>query len=225
MKLKVIALTITALLFSVRVFSAPYATTYTGIQTDSGGDPLPNGVVDGESFRVTLVLDNGGATAASQSWNGDDFQCLIFEFNDARNLVWAIDTAAYSPNTLGDQAVTDGAGALTDFFSTINGAGALGEYTDAGFPTPLGNVDYYLNGSNNFFLDIDSGEQVGDDTGGIQMIAANWSAPSPYAGDCVARASASDAPATAVPALPMGGLVILAGLAGLFGARKLRKAA
>lgn len=32
-------------------------------------------------------------------------------------------------------------------------------------------------------------------------------------------------PPTPVPALPMGGLVILAGLAGLFGARKLRKAA
>lgn len=32
-------------------------------------------------------------------------------------------------------------------------------------------------------------------------------------------------PSTPVPALPMGGLVILAGLAGLFGARKLRKAA
>ena len=78
------ALAITALLFSVRVFSAPYATSYTSIQ-DQFLEPLVNGVVEGESFRVTLVMDNGGATAASQSWGGGDLQCVFFEFNDARS--------------------------------------------------------------------------------------------------------------------------------------------
>ena len=69
----------------------------------------------------------------------------------------------------------------------------------------------------------DENGDIGDAADGVQMGAANWSAPSPYTGDCVARAPG--ATATAVPALPIGGLVILAGLAGLLGTRKLRKAA
>ena len=78
------ALAITALLFSVRVFSAPYSISHTGTVANPRGLVHPD-VNQGESFSVTMVMDNGGATAASQNWGGGDLQCLIFEFNDARD--------------------------------------------------------------------------------------------------------------------------------------------
>lgn len=219
MKLKLIALTITALLFSVRVFSAPYATTYTGNISSAHPD-----TVEGESFRLTLVMDNGGATAVSQNWGGGDLQCLIFEFNEALDVVFAVDLDAQPPSFVAGGVTTDAGGALIGIFSAVqDNSSFTGGYTATGFTDPNGSVQYFANNANGIFYD-DAGF-VDDAAGGIQMNVANWSAPSPYAGDCVARASASDAPATAVPALPMGGLVILAGLAGLFGVRKLRKAA
>lgn len=44
--------------------AAPYATTYTGTIANSG---IPAEVPDGAVFTLTLVFDNGGTTAASQS--------------------------------------------------------------------------------------------------------------------------------------------------------------
>ena len=217
MKLKFIALTITALLFSVRVFSAPYATTYTSII-----DGVHPDTEQGESFRLTLVMDNGGATAASQSWGGSDLQCLIFEFNDARDVVLAVDLVAQPPISVG-VATPDSAGTLTRIFTAVYGQGLTTGYTDAGFTNPPGSVFYYANGGNAIFFD-DAGA-VEDIAGGIQMDAVLWDAPLPYAGDCVARVSAPSAPATSVPALPLGALWVLGGLAGLLGMRQLRKTA
>ena len=191
-------LPITALLFSVRVFSAPYATTYTSIQVPDYDEPLPDYVAEGESFKVTLVMDNGGASATSQSWRGDDLQCLIFEFNDARDVIWAIDLVAYPPVFAANSADTDDAGAFTRFFGSIYGGGSSGEYTEVGFSNPPGEVEYYLIDANNVFIVADSNGdpdgEVGDAAFGVQMKPANWSAPSPFKGDCVAAASPTISP-------------------------------
>lgn len=46
-------------------------------------------VIPGETYRLHLIMDNGGTSVASQTWDPDNgyFKCIAFEFNDARDAV------------------------------------------------------------------------------------------------------------------------------------------
>ena len=174
-KLEFIALTITALLFSVRVFSEPYSISHTGT---IGPRTTHVDVNLGESFSVTMVMDNGGATAASQSWGGGDLQCLIFEFNDARDVILTVDLDAQPPSTVSGSVTTDAGGALIGIFSrVVDNTDFTTGYTASGFRGPNGEVEYFANDNNSFFYDF-AGE-VAATTKGLPMNTGDWSAPSP----------------------------------------------
>ena len=134
-----------------------YSTTYVGtIGTDDdrfSRERFPN-IVEGESYAVTLVMNNGNASAASQAWSADDVECLIFRFNDARDVVYAEDISSTNPYVSGS-VVTNETGTLTAFFDQIvndRDAGTpLENYSTRGFSEPPLAVNWYLIGQNNIF--------------------------------------------------------------------------
>ncbi len=93
---------------STLAVAAPFSVTWTDtIAVGSGA-----GYIAGQSLSVTYVLDNGGTTKISQTWNASDVVSVTFVLNNG-----AI-TTVFDPNggggfdlTIGNFA-TDGTGAL-----------------------------------------------------------------------------------------------------------------
>ena len=209
-------------IFSNTALGSPYSTTYASTIQNQNIDPHPDFAL-GESYSVTLVMDNGGASAASQQWTPAHLQCVIFEFNDARNVVFAQDLVADGNFTAVGNAVTDSSGVLANFFSIVFGGVSAGDATNdtsLGFTDLRDPVSWYLDGGNDVWYDDDEGRSAGDIDGGVQMNPGKWSAPTAFSGTCDATPAAT---ATPVPALPLFGLLTLGGLLGLFGLRKLNK--
>ena len=134
-------------------------------------------------------MNNGNASAASQVWSADDVECVIFRFNDARDVVYAEDISSTNPYLSGS-VVTNETGTLTAFFDQIvndRDAGTpLENYSTRGFSGPPLAVNWYLIGQNNIFYADGLTVSVGDASGGVQMTPASWSNPEEYRGDCSA---------------------------------------
>ncbi len=197
--------------------AAPFASQYTGtISTSTHPD-----IVAGESYAVTVVMDNGGASTVNQTWTGADLVCVTFAFNDARNVVFAADVVATPPTSIAGSATTDGAGALSSWFTTIR------QFTDqspnfaaSGFssgPTPA--VTWFLNSFNAVWYDTVFARAVNDAAGGVQMAAGNWSTPVAAAPGCVAAPPPPPPAPTGVPVMGPLGLVIMSLLLGGLGYR------
>ncbi len=207
---------------STSALAAPYSTTYTGtIGTDFDRTQFPE-LREGERYTATVVVDNGGASALSQTWAAGDVQCVIFTWNDAADV-------SFADNVVGDglfigSMTTDAAGDLTGNYEQAV-VTAADNYTSSGFTTALVDpISWYMNNANNIFMSDNYSLEVGDAAGGVQMAAGNWSAPVAVVGSCSPGSSTPAAtPATPVPALPLFGLLALGGLVGLFGLRKLKK--
>lgn len=97
--------------------AAPFALTFTGSISSTGGAP---GVAVGDVFTVDVIVDNGGMSAASQVWT----------FADTLSAV--VTTGSYTANFIdnffpsGAGFATDAAGALigAEWFGTLNSATA-----------------------------------------------------------------------------------------------------
>jgi hypothetical protein len=203
---------LSASLVGVNAWAAPFATTYTStIGAAVNNTTFPELEV-GETFQITLVMDNGGAVATNQTWTNTALECIVFQFNDGGNVVFAQDLAADGNFTTVGTASTDAAGALTQFFTGIvdgEGNSTASNYTAAGF-TVTDPVEWYLDSTNDFFVSgISTGTQrgVADSADGIQMAASNWSAPTPFTQSCNALAFL---PRSGVPATPTWLLGLLA---------------
>ena len=210
---------------SSSALATPYAVTYTGT-IQSGGTDFPE-IINGQTYTVTFVFDNGGNTANSQTWSGSQLTCTLWRMNNARNVVYAQDLAAKPPSTMTGAATTDASGALTAMFTDISaGTGvSAGQYTASGF-VPAAPVQWYANDGNDVFVD-NSGRAFGDPTGfsgGVAMGVVHWSAPTPFSGSCAALAAPVAGNATAVPALGDAELALLSALvAGMDALRRCKR--
>lgn len=199
-------------------YAAPYAVRYNGIIAGSTFSEI----LDGESYEVTLVVDNGNATAENQTWNLSHLVCALWAINDARDVRF---THALSGNDDGsaiDSITTDGAGALSSMFSLVFSNGATpGNYSYSGFtPTPV--VRWYLNDIPAIFMDDNFEFQDAQGSGGVPMDTTSWSAPVPYDGDCPTFPAQSPA-AEPIPTLSEWGALALAGLLALAAAAGIRR--
>ncbi|BEP96916.1 hypothetical protein GmRootA79_53010 (plasmid) [Acidovorax sp. A79] len=87
--------------------AAPFAITSTGTIDQSTFAEIR----DGERYAVTMVYDNGGNTAQSQTWRPADLRCVIWRMNNAANVVYtqaSFNGAQFS----GPFTATDASGAL-----------------------------------------------------------------------------------------------------------------
>ena len=200
--------------------AAPFSVSYTGTMREGGNDLFTN-MVDGETYKVTLVMDNGGGSLPSQTWVASDLVSVKWEFNDSRNVVFEqdIDTS-YSEYIVTGSATTDANGALTAFFSEVTSGGAV--FDAVGLPDLVSPAEWYMNDVNAvFYSDGQEGggnysPEMEDAAGGVQMDIASWSNP-------IAVASPSvPSPSVPVPTLPTLLLLALSGLVGLFGARRFK---
>ena len=165
--------------------AAPFSATYT--DTISSFTGFYSDINTGEQAKVTIVFDNGGSTAASQTWTAANVQCVIFTFNNAGNKFAAINYAVppLFPVTTGT-FTTDGSGQLQsatiDWEDNSDGITNPVAFNIAGMTgvDPIGN--WFLNGANDVF-DTNVGEinftNVANDTQ-----VTNWSNPVSATGVC-----------------------------------------
>jgi hypothetical protein len=200
-----------SLLVSAGAVAAPYSITYSGTMNAS---TLP-GVNSGEAYTVTLVMDNGGASAAGQTWNAGDLTCVLWTMNNANNVGFAQDLVASAGTmSIAGSATTGAGGALTANFSSVISNVAT-NYTVAGPGFALVDpVDWYLNNANNIMHDTAFARDFGDAAGGTQMAFANWTNPRTHSGACTAAAALAGA-GRPIPTLSQWGMIILSSLLAL----------
>jgi hypothetical protein len=215
------------LLASAGAMAAPYAITYHGTIANSG---MPANAPDGAAFTLTLVLDNGASTAASQSWNIGQITCGFWRWSASPNVAVALDMTGGIALGAGS-AVTNAAGALTAMFTDVNTGGplAFADYDTSGLPAGASSIGWYADSSAQPFGitapwggSFDDGS--GTPAGGVQMATSRWSAPQPFTGACDASAVPPTPPTplalAAVPTLSPWGLLLLSALLGLAALRR-----
>lgn len=116
----------------------------------------------GESVSITIVLDNGGTSTVSQTWNASDVVSITFLINDAPNTI----TTVFDPNS-GDgidsatgSFQTDSSGVLiaapSSWFDNVTG----GLYVTSDDPEGAIAFRWWIN-ANNQILVNDSVSPVG----------------------------------------------------------------
>ena len=165
--------------------AAPFATTYTGTVASSGFAT----VAAGQPYSVTLVFDNGGSTAAGQTWQAAHLTCVLWRFNMAHNAVYAQDLVAVPPTAVAGAATTDARGALVGMFAGVSMHSSTA-YSAHGFAPALASVAWSINGINNPFMSLASAAAINGAAGGVPVDPARWSAPVPFPGPCAGRRAA-----------------------------------
>ena len=213
--IRLLAVTFLFMLISGGAVAAPFSVSYVGTMENptTAGQFFPN-IVNGETYKVTLVMDNGGSSVQSQTWVASDLVSVKWEFNDSRNVVFEqnIDTSDNNYYVEGN-ATTDANGALTAIFSDVNAGGSV--FDAVGLPDFASPAEWFLNERNHVFASDGpwpNRPRVQDAAGGVQMNIASWSNPV-----AVASEPAQAAPSVPVPTLPSFLLVALGGLLALFG--------
>jgi len=202
------------------VLADPFSSVHTGTVSTS---TLP-GINAGQTYTVRLVFDNGGNSAVSQVWNGAHLRCTIWTFNTAANVVFTQNLVADPPSTAAGSATTNGAGVLaTNFTNVSNMAVTAASYTVTGTAL-VDPVNLFANSVNGIFFDTVFARQVNDVSGGVQMAAAGWSNPLPFAGNCAGLIlAAAPANTQSIPSLSQWGVIALSSLLAMVGIAGLRR--
>jgi len=210
-------------LISGGAVAAPFSVSYVGtMQNATAAGAFFANIVNGETYKVTLVMNNGGTSSQSQTWVASDLVSIKWEFNDSRDVVFEqnIDPSYTDNYSIIGTATTDAKGALTVFFTDISNGGYV--FQAVGLPDLVSPAAWFLNGNNDVFYsdaDVMGGSYrpwVADAAGGAQMNIASWS--NPVAVVSVATSgNAQAAPIVTVPTLPSFLLFALSGLLALFG--------
>ncbi|MFT3779975.1 MAG: IPTL-CTERM sorting domain-containing protein [Ottowia sp.] len=210
--------------FAATAAAAPYGITYNGVIDTSEGYPLPPGVIDGQTYSVTFVFDNGGSTAQSQTWGPAHLTCAIWHMNNAGNVVYMQNLVARPPATALGTVTTDASGVLTSVFSEVTDENVpASAYTASNFSP--GVVSWFANDMNGVFYGLDGGAVMYDNSseaGGVQMDIDEWSNPMPFTGNC-ATTTPSIPTVTAVPTTTEWSLALLGLMAAGLGAARLRR--
>lgn len=136
--------------FSQIAMSAPYSVTWTSTLSGSSTSPYNAG----EPTSITFLLDNGGTTNVSQTWNAVDVARVIYVFNDAPNTI----TTVFDPNstdglssTSGSFA-TDAAGILISSPTSWNDTSASGTVVSSNDPAGTTDFRWWVNGNNQILV-------------------------------------------------------------------------
>ena len=162
-------LVISSLLVGQTVFAAPFSYEYS--DTLTAGTSIA-GVNVGDSAKVTVTLDNGGATRNSQTWTSAHLQAVTWNFNSG-----AVVTTFSAPfgggldGTVGN-FVSDASGNLTSVMNNWKDNGNVGtDFTtnSAGIPNT-----WYLNGGNSVYDENGALLQAKLTVVGNMLTATNW---------------------------------------------------
>ena len=179
----------------------PFTVTYSDTIDPASGTPP---FIVGEALTVSIVLDNGGTTTASQTWTSADTVSITFSMNDAPNTITTVFSAAAMDSNTGD-FVTDAGGVLT----------AVPSAWFDNFPTVISTNDpsapqsFFINSGNAVYANGVGAAHMTNVSNNI--IPAFWTNP--------AGATPPPAPATAtpVPTMSIWGIGILSGMIVLLG--------
>lgn len=211
-----------ALVGGAGALAAPYAITYHGTIANS---LMPAQAPDGTAFTLTLVMDNGGTTAASQNWSVANLTCGFWRWN---SVAVALDLSGGVALGMGS-AATNAAGVLTGVFADVHTGPLLWtDYSVSGLPLLAGAdlIGWYADGGGQpFNIQAPWGATFDDGVagGGVNMVSGRWSAPRPFTGTCDASAMppvASASAAAPVPTLSQWGVLLLSALLGLLALRR-----
>ena len=174
---------------STAASAVPFAITYEGEVANSSIPGIAN-----QSYSLTFIFDNGGSSAASQTWQPAHLTCAIWRMNTARDALYLQDLTVAPPNYNSGATTTGPSGALTGLFTVAMDSPAAqpGQYLYAGA---------LFNGAVKWFADNGSGgdavliDGIGTATphsfddpsppyGGVQMTPARWSNPQRVMGAC-----------------------------------------
>jgi len=215
---------------SVGAVAAPFSVTYS--DTVSAFAP-PAGIVNGQLVSVQFILDNGGSSAANQTWTAADLKCAIFTFNNAQDKFVAINYSA-NPLVAGSSTVATGS-------FTTNGAGQLQagtfDWEDFRDPVPVPHVtnlagvvtvdDWFIDRFNHVIA-FNTG-QLGFTNVTNDGVVTNWSNPVSSSGTCAGGSGPPPPPppppavAEPIPTLSEWALLMLSGLLAVGAAFSLRR--
>ena len=173
-----------AISFSTLGVAAPFSITYNGtIGTEHASTFFPE-VNEGESYSLTLVFNNGGANALTQTWGEADLTCAIFLVNDAQDVQFTHDLTVDPVASVDGSVTTDGAGVLTDNFTYVVYHDITSDEYEVSGIEVVDSLDWYANDNNDVFFSNSDNDAFGDAAGGILMAPANWSDPVPFGSAC-----------------------------------------
>lgn len=208
-------LKLSAILFFIGVSAisqaAPFTVTYTDT-IDAGSTTPPYN--PGEAFTISIVLDNGGTTTASQTWTSADIVSITFSMNDAPNTI----STTFSPVVLSDTSgsfTTDVAGVLTAVPSGWNDAASGNSSPTASTVASTNDTNtisaFYINDANNVYYNNNS-ISAGMTNVDNNTTASFWTNP----------VSANSAP-TSVPTLSQWSLILLSLILVAYGVVRTRR--
>ena len=140
------------------------------------------GLSAGDSVKVTVSLDNGGTTDASQTWATSDLQSVTWDFNNG-GLVTTFSSpfdAGLDPISTGN-FVTDESGNLTSVMSNWSDGYSLAPPVVADFTTTGNGLNFawFLNGVNSVYFQNNYNEWVDLAKVSNMLNTANWYQMSP----------------------------------------------
>jgi hypothetical protein len=154
MKKTINTLAILLLSVSTLAVAAPFSVTWT--DTIGAGSEAP--YIVGQSLSVTYVLDNGGTSTISQTWNAADVVSVTFELNNG-----AI-TTVFDPNggggfdlTLGNFA-TDSTGALISV--PVDWESANDSVVSSNDPQGTTNLDWFVDKFNGVYYNASADPDI-----------------------------------------------------------------
>lgn len=212
-RLRQLACAIAIGILPTAVGAAPYAITYSGTIADSGFSEI----IDGQSFSVTLVFDNGNASNLNQTWTGQHLQCALWVMNNDESVTFTHNLSSESGLSVDGTTTTDGAGTLASVFDYVIAAANPGNYSYSGF-TPVAPIDWYLNEAPAIFYD--DSRSFDDSLSGVPMETSDWNGPVPFNGDCPTFPAPAPEP---IPTLSEWASIALAALLGIGAALGLRR--
>ena len=154
------------------VHAAPFSFEYN--DTISATD-IP-GLAVGQDAKITVTLDNGGATILSQTWTAAHLQSVTWNFNNGGLVTTFASPFDGGLGTGAGDFMTDAAGTLTTVMTNWSDVAVMADFTTTGSGTDL---EWYFDGFNNVYSEV-AGRRLVDLTNvGDMLIAANWSQSSP----------------------------------------------
>jgi len=128
--------------------AAPFSFEY--CDTILSGGTFPTGLALGDSVKVTVVLDNTGASNATQTWTSAHLQSIKYDFkNGALVTTFTKPFGGGFTNAAGD-FVTDATGTLTAVPADLSDNSGLGTDFTTNGATP---TDWYLDATNDKYYD------------------------------------------------------------------------
>ncbi|MCB1994868.1 MAG: PEP-CTERM sorting domain-containing protein [Burkholderiaceae bacterium] len=168
--LMVMALTVAT---SVTALAAPVTMTYEGTVSIVNGDSIV-GVAAGSSAVFSVLMDNGGSSLTSQTWNVSDLLSVTMDFGGgARTTVFSspFDSPAFSSS---GTFATDAAGDVSAVMTLT------GFIVDADFATngPGTQFGWFINGANHVYQEVGGGKStlISLENVGGDINPANWTA-------------------------------------------------